>query len=135
MSRFYDNWGRLVRAVIRREKLWKMFHDQSPNVSSVSSDFSLDSPLRDLPNDFSSPGGSSSYHQGIENSHIKELSVMKMPPQLAFFDGFNPDFDVEDILKSPAEFLGKGTFGSTYSAVIDHGITIVVKRLKAVNIS
>ncbi|KAL2558684.1 putative inactive receptor kinase [Forsythia ovata] len=128
MSTIYDNWDRLVGAVIRREQLWKMFHDQSPSVSSASSDFSLDSPLHDFPR------GSSSYHQGIENSQIKEQSVTKKLPQLVFFDVFNPAFDFDDILKSPAEFLGKGTFGSTYSVVIESGITIVVKRLKEVNI-
>ncbi|KAL2542168.1 putative inactive receptor kinase [Abeliophyllum distichum] len=128
MSTIYDNWDRLVGAVIRREHLWKMFHDQSPSVSSASSDFSLDSPLHDFPR------GSSSYPQGIENSQIKEQSVTKKLPQLVFFDGFNPAFDFDDILESPAEFMGKGTFGSTYSAVIESGITIVVKRLKEVNI-
>ncbi|KAK4493166.1 hypothetical protein RD792_017978 [Penstemon davidsonii] len=44
MSTIYDNWERLVAAVIRREELWQLCHDhsRSPSISSTSSssDFS-----------------------------------------------------------------------------------------------
>ncbi|KAG8383930.1 hypothetical protein BUALT_Bualt04G0065200 [Buddleja alternifolia] len=42
MSRNYDNWERLVAAVLRREELWQLFHEhsRSPSICSVSSDFS-----------------------------------------------------------------------------------------------
>ncbi|KAI3458044.1 hypothetical protein Pfo_014707 [Paulownia fortunei] len=42
MSRNYDNWERLVAAVLRREQLWKNFHEQSksPSITSISSDCS-----------------------------------------------------------------------------------------------
>ncbi|KAL0299540.1 UNVERIFIED_CONTAM: Mitogen-activated protein kinase kinase kinase YODA [Sesamum radiatum] len=39
MSMIYDNWERLVAAVLKKEQLWQLFHDQSrsPSISSESS--------------------------------------------------------------------------------------------------
>ncbi|KAL2558679.1 putative inactive receptor kinase [Forsythia ovata] len=137
MSNIYDKWERLVEAVIRREQLWQMFHDQSASVSSISSDFSLDSQVLDVPFDFSSPRGSSTYQQlrppAVEILRKKETSAEKGVSGLVFIQGFNPAFDLDDMLKSTAEFLGKGTFGSAYMAAMDNGITVVLKRLNGVN--
>ncbi|KAL2497269.1 Cyclic nucleotide-gated ion channel 1 [Abeliophyllum distichum] len=69
----YDNWERLVEAVIRREKLWQMFHDRSPSVSSISSDFSLDSQVLDVCIDF----------PAVENSEKKEKTTKKGSSGLA----------------------------------------------------
>lgn len=44
-------------------------------------------------------------------------------------------FDLEELLKASAEVLGKGSFGSTYKAALDVGITVVVKRLRDVKVS
>ncbi|PIN25069.1 MEKK [Handroanthus impetiginosus] len=43
MSAIYDNWERLVAAVLRREELWQLFHQQSrsPSLSSESSSSSF----------------------------------------------------------------------------------------------
>ncbi|KAL2542172.1 putative inactive receptor kinase [Abeliophyllum distichum] len=137
MSNIYDKWERLVEAVIRREQIWQMFHDQSPSVSSISSDFSLDYQVIDMPFDFSSPGGSSTYQQlfppAVENLRKKETSVEKGDSGLVFIQGFNPAFDLDNMLNSIAGFLGKGTFGSAYMAAMDNGITVVLKRLNVVN--
>ncbi|XP_074556609.1 putative inactive receptor kinase At1g48480 [Curcuma longa] len=43
-------------------------------------------------------------------------------------------FDLEDLLRASAEVLGKGTFGTTYKAVLESGMTVAVKRLKEVNL-
>lgn len=43
-------------------------------------------------------------------------------------------FDLEDLLRASAEVLGKGTFGTTYKAVLESGMTVGVKRLKEVNL-
>ncbi|KAG8367045.1 hypothetical protein BUALT_Bualt16G0031600 [Buddleja alternifolia] len=60
MSTIYDNWERLVVATLRRELLWQLAHASS--MSSRDSDFTLSSPLPDLPFHFlNSP--SSLYHQ------------------------------------------------------------------------
>ncbi|CAI9775050.1 unnamed protein product [Fraxinus pennsylvanica] len=138
MSNIYDNWERLVGAVIRREQLWQMFHDQSPSDSSISSDFSLDSQVLDVPYDFSIPGASSPYHElppsAVENLQKKEKSVEKEVSGLVFVQSFSPLSDLEDMLRSTAQFLGKGTFGSAYMAAMDNGITVVLKRLNAVKI-
>ncbi|KAK6155679.1 hypothetical protein DH2020_009927 [Rehmannia glutinosa] len=66
MSRIYDNWEKLVAAVLKKEQLWQLFHEQSrsPSISSESSGFSfsfnLTSSLDDVPFSFSSPDWSAS---------------------------------------------------------------------------
>ncbi|XP_031389837.1 probable inactive receptor kinase At5g58300 isoform X1 [Punica granatum] len=50
--------------------------------------------------------------------------------RLVYFEGCSHTFDLEDLLKASAEVLGKGTCGTTYKAILEDGITVVVKRLK-----
>ncbi|XP_010541406.1 PREDICTED: probable inactive receptor kinase At4g23740 [Tarenaya hassleriana] len=52
--------------------------------------------------------------------------------RLSFFEGCNYSFDLEDLLRASAEVLGKGTFGTTYKAVLEDATAVVVKRLKDV---
>ncbi|KAL5993575.1 hypothetical protein ACLOJK_014500 [Asimina triloba] len=52
--------------------------------------------------------------------------------RLVFFEGCGFVFDMEDLLRASAEVLGKGTFGTTYKAVLEDGAIVVVKRLKEV---
>ncbi|RWW79949.1 hypothetical protein BHE74_00011746 [Ensete ventricosum] len=55
--------------------------------------------------------------------------------KLVFFGrGGARRFDLEDLLRASAEVLGKGTFGTTYKAVLETGMTVAVKRLKDVNL-
>ncbi|KAL0297552.1 UNVERIFIED_CONTAM: putative inactive receptor kinase [Sesamum radiatum] len=54
--------------------------------------------------------------------------------KLVFFEGCNYAFDLEDLLRASAEVLGKGTFGTAYKAILEDGTTVVVKRLKDVNV-
>ncbi|KAH6763310.1 Leucine-rich repeat protein kinase family protein [Perilla frutescens var. hirtella] len=54
--------------------------------------------------------------------------------KLAFFEGCNYAFDLEDLLRASAEVLGKGTFGTAYRAILEDATTVVVKRLKDVNV-
>ncbi|KAG6385778.1 hypothetical protein SASPL_154659 [Salvia splendens] len=42
------------------------------------------------------------------------------------------NFDLEELLRASAEVLGKGTFGTSYKAVLETGISVVVKRLRDV---
>ncbi|GLT29172.1 hypothetical protein SLA2020_040540 [Shorea laevis] len=50
--------------------------------------------------------------------------------KLVFFEGCSYNFDLEDLLRASAEVLGKGSYGTTYKAILEEGITVVVKRLK-----
>ncbi|KAK3409474.1 hypothetical protein EUGRSUZ_J01604 [Eucalyptus grandis] len=43
-------------------------------------------------------------------------------------------FDLEDLLRASAEVLGRGTFGTTYKATLETGITVAVKRLKDLSV-
>jgi hypothetical protein len=55
--------------------------------------------------------------------------------KLVFFGGSSYNFDLEDLLRASAEVLGKGSYGTTYKAVLEDGTTVVVKRLKEVVVS
>ncbi|KAB1224656.1 hypothetical protein CJ030_MR2G024707 [Morella rubra] len=50
--------------------------------------------------------------------------------KLVFFEGCSFHFDLEDLLRASAEVLGKGSYGTTYKAILEEGTTVVVKRLK-----
>lgn len=52
--------------------------------------------------------------------------------KLCFLDGSYFNFDLEDLLRASAEVLGKGSYGSTYKAILEDGTTVVVKRLREV---
>lgn len=52
--------------------------------------------------------------------------------KLVFLQPSTYSFDLEDLLRASAEVLGKGTYGTTYKAILEEGITVVVKRLKEV---
>ncbi|THU66131.1 hypothetical protein C4D60_Mb05t10930 [Musa balbisiana] len=54
--------------------------------------------------------------------------------RLMFFEGCTFAFDLEDLLRASAEVLGKGTFGTTYKAVLEDATTVAVKRLKEASV-
>ncbi|XP_064967863.1 probable inactive receptor kinase At1g48480 [Musa acuminata AAA Group] len=66
---------------------------------------------------------------------VKAATSAAGDKKLVFFGrGGARRFDLEDLLRASAEVLGKGTFGTTYKAVLETGITVAVKRLKDVNL-
>ncbi|KAK9149006.1 hypothetical protein Scep_007763 [Stephania cephalantha] len=69
-------------------------------------------------------GGEKSRKVGEFNNKAKEDDV-----EIVFFEGYK-GFRVEDLLKSSAEMLGKGSVGTTYKVVMDSGDVVVVKRAK-----
>ncbi|CAF1720806.1 unnamed protein product [Brassica oleracea] len=52
--------------------------------------------------------------------------------KIIFFGGKNHSFDLDDLLSSSAQVLGKGAFGTTYKVTMDDMSAVVVKRLKEV---
>lgn len=62
------------------------------------------------------------------SSSVQEAEKNK----LVFFEGCSYNFDLEDLLRASAEVLGKGSHGTTYKAVLEDGVAVVVKRLKEV---
>ncbi|KAG6490028.1 probable inactive receptor kinase At5g58300 [Zingiber officinale] len=62
------------------------------------------------------------------SSSVQEAEKNK----LVFFQGCSYNFDLEDLLRASAEVLGKGSHGTTYKAVLEDGVEVVVKRLKEV---
>nr|WIL59848.1 nodulation protein [Melilotus officinalis] len=63
-----------------------------------------------------------------------ESSASQDKNKIVFFDNCNLAFDLEDLLRASAVILGKGTFGTTYKAALEDVTTVVVKRLKEVNV-
>lgn len=63
----------------------------------------------------------------------KAGSSVPSSQELVFFENGNSTFDFEDLLRSPAEVIGKGTFGNSYKVILETGDIITVKRLKDVN--
>ncbi|KOM54481.1 hypothetical protein LR48_Vigan10g037300 [Vigna angularis] len=55
--------------------------------------------------------------------------------KLLFYGNKVKVFDLEDLLRASAEVLGKGTFGTTYKAVLEEGPVVAVKRLRDVTVS
>ncbi|KAD0267388.1 hypothetical protein E3N88_44537 [Mikania micrantha] len=49
---------------------------------------------------------------------------------LEFFHEHNAVFGLEELLRSSAEVLGKGTMGITYKAILESGLVVAVKRVK-----
>ncbi|CAL9136514.1 unnamed protein product [Musa textilis] len=54
--------------------------------------------------------------------------------KLVFIGKVQRIYDLEDLLRASAEVLGKGTTGTTYKAILEMGMVVVVKRLRAVNL-
>ncbi|KAL0324517.1 UNVERIFIED_CONTAM: putative inactive receptor kinase [Sesamum calycinum] len=114
MSRNYDNWERLVSAVLRKEQLWQLFYAQSrsPSILSEASGFissvHSSSVLQDVALGFSKSASPSTYWQQIENGVVKLLIQL---PKRVLVSGFPLAFNVGDVVLSSAEFLGRGTFG------------------------
>lgn len=52
---------------------------------------------------------------------------------LEFFGNDRTIFDLDDLLRAPAQMMGKGRLGSAYKAILDSGSAVVVKRLKEMN--
>lgn len=73
-------------------------------------------------------GGRSEKPKADYSSGVQEAEKNK----LVFFEGCSYNFDLEDLLRASAEVLGKGSYGTTYKAVLEDGTTVVVKRLREV---
>ena len=73
-------------------------------------------------------GGRSDKPKEDFGSGVQEAEKNK----LVFFEGCSYNFDLEDLLRASAEVLGKGSYGTTYKAILEEGTTVVVKRLKEV---
>ncbi|KAK6135332.1 hypothetical protein DH2020_030920 [Rehmannia glutinosa] len=98
MSMIYDNWERLMAAVVKREEIWQLCHQhsRSHSICSESSDFSVGSQLSDV------------------NLQKKEESVLRPVHKLVFLGGSTPGFSLKDILSlNDFQELGKGTSGTT----------------------
>lgn len=75
----------------------------------------------------SEPNGSTPTAKPASASTTKALASTK---QLVFFGNGPRSYDLQDLLRASAEILGKGTFGTTYKAVLETGSVVAVKRLR-----
>ncbi|CAA0834575.1 Probable inactive receptor kinase [Striga hermonthica] len=124
MSAIYDNWERLVDAVLKKQQLWQLFHDhsRSPSVLSEASDFS-------------SSFNSRLSLDALDLARLGSLSTYRRTPKLVFVSDFSHSINFEHVQLASSEFIGRGTFGSVYVATMDNGVGIVVKRLDPTSVS
>ncbi|KAG0463862.1 hypothetical protein HPP92_019931 [Vanilla planifolia] len=54
--------------------------------------------------------------------------------KMVFFEGAKK-FELEDLLRSSAEMLGKGGYGTAYKAILDDGSMVAVKRLRDIHVA
>ncbi|KAG8386297.1 hypothetical protein BUALT_Bualt03G0134400 [Buddleja alternifolia] len=90
MSRIYDNWERLVAAVIRRDQLWQLFHEhsRSPSIcsessSDYSSNFTFSPPRRDV----FSPPGAERVEVMRHGKPVKELTALYKTQEIQAHNG------------------------------------------------
>ncbi|KAL2527392.1 putative inactive receptor kinase [Abeliophyllum distichum] len=129
MSTVYDNWERLVAAVLRREELWELCHapSRTSSTSSISSDFSSIY-LIDMGSSLNFPNP-----RFVSNKlqSFLGIKVGKRNSGLVFIDGSGLEFRLEDLLGASLVFLGDElhSFSSSFAAILQNGITVVVKKL------
>ncbi|KAG7556294.1 Leucine-rich repeat [Arabidopsis suecica] len=70
-----------------------------------------------------------------KEKNIEDMEDKSEINKVMFFEGSNLAFNLEDLLIASAEFLGKGTFGMTYKAILEDSKVIAVKRLKDIVVS
>ncbi|KAF6144644.1 hypothetical protein GIB67_006136 [Kingdonia uniflora] len=68
------------------------------------------------------------------NNHGRN-STNNNSKMVVFGNASSNNFNLEDLLAAQAEVMGKGSFGTSYKAVLDVGTVAVVKRLKDVRVS
>ncbi|KAI4350731.1 hypothetical protein L6164_005156 [Bauhinia variegata] len=75
---------------------------------------------------------SSEYKGGLSKSELSGTSESGLASQslIVVARPVADDLKFEDLLRAPAELLGRGKNGSLYKVVLDNGMVVVVKRLK-----
>ncbi|KAG8381194.1 hypothetical protein BUALT_Bualt06G0096900 [Buddleja alternifolia] len=119
MSRNYDNWERLVAAVLKREELWQLFHQDS--LSSSFSSVSSDSSFR------------SSHDVNLQEARENSISE-PIDPKLIFLGGSGHGFRLKVTLKFKEELendKNKGTFGTTKIAEFLKNVKVSNKEFVA----
>nr|GMD12007.1 probable inactive receptor kinase At1g48480 [Ipomoea batatas] len=98
-------------------------------------DISGEKPMIQSENGDSGNGYSAAAAAGETVKEIEAREGGNVDKKLLFFGNNMKAFDLEDLLRASAEVLGKGTFGTTYKAVLEMGTAVAVKRLKDVTTS
>ncbi|KAJ3705820.1 hypothetical protein LUZ61_009525 [Rhynchospora tenuis] len=80
------------------------------------------------------PKRSSAYPVGAPVSSAPSSVARSSSKKLSFVGNVSRVYDLEDLLRASAEVLGKGTFGTTYKAILETGPVVAVKRLKDANL-
>lgn len=69
----------------------------------------------------------------VEKTEREEKYSTSDKGKLYFVRRDREKFDLEDLLRAPAEILGSGSFGSSYKADVPFGKPIVVRRFRQMN--
>ena len=125
----------LVLLVLCCRKRKKSDSDNVARAKSVEGEVS-----REKTRDFESGGGvgGGGSYSGLASTTAStsvSASGVSLEKSLIFIGDVSRKFSLDDLLKASAEVLGKGTFGTTYKATLEMGISVAVKRLKDVTAS
>lgn len=88
----------------------------------------VETPKEQQAGDDSSPEGTDKKMPHSQSTEDPERRI-----ELQFFDKNIPVFDLDDLLRASAEVLGKGKLGTTFSANLESGAVVAVKRVKYMN--
>ncbi|KAI3752659.1 hypothetical protein L2E82_24694 [Cichorium intybus] len=72
--------------------------------------------------------------QGFGAGQVSLMAKKKASIDLMLLNNTKGVFRLSDIMKAAAEVLGNGMLGSSYKATMSNGMTVVVKRLKEMNL-
>ncbi|KAL8544193.1 hypothetical protein ACS0TY_004650 [Phlomoides rotata] len=141
MSRNYDNWERLVDAVLRKELLWRICHEQSRTTSlrsSTSSDFSSSFSSTTASFNFANPrdGFRSALPLPFQTvAGVKTNLKLMSKKNLVFFEDSLLAFGLEELLIAPCFVLGDeiDTFTSIYVVNLNEDVNFVVRRWRIDN--
>ncbi|WJX63909.1 non-specific serine/threonine protein kinase [Trifolium repens] len=124
----------LILLVLCCRKRRKSDSDNVARAKSVEGDVSRGKTNRDVE---SAGGGADggSYSGLASASTTASASGVSLEKSLVFIGNVTKKFSLDDLLRASAEVLGKGTFGTTYKATLEMGMSVAVKRLKDVTAS
>ncbi|XP_054801512.1 probable inactive receptor kinase At2g26730 [Prosopis cineraria] len=80
---------------------------------------------------------SNEYKLGVSRSEFSVTSESAMASRsfAVLSKSYENDITLEGLMRSPAELIGRGKFGSLYKVLLDNGMMVVVKRIKDLTIS
>lgn len=125
----------LVLLVLLLRKRRKSDSVELERAKSGEGELSREKMSREVENGGGGGGGNSGLasDSAMASASVSASGVSSLDSKSLIFIGkVERKFSLDDLLRASAEVLGKGTFGTTYKATLEMGMSVAVKRLKDV---